>query len=148
MPDWKAVRQEFPALENWTYLNTATYGQTPRCAVAAATGHFERRNREACSDFLSWFDDMDQVRADVGRLINAQASDIAFAPNAATALSWLLGGLDWQPGDRVVTLRGEFPNNIYAPASLHARDVEFIEADWNELRGAVEGGRTRLVLAS
>ncbi len=24
--NWDAIRSEFPALENWTWLNTATYG--------------------------------------------------------------------------------------------------------------------------
>ena len=35
-PDWEAVRAEFPALANWTYLNTATYGQLPKRSVQAA----------------------------------------------------------------------------------------------------------------
>jgi len=43
-PDWKALRAEFPALANWTYLNTATYGQMPRRAADAMTRHLARRN--------------------------------------------------------------------------------------------------------
>ena len=27
MTDWKKIRAEFPALESWTFLNTATFGQ-------------------------------------------------------------------------------------------------------------------------
>ena len=35
--DWigTQIRGEFPALEEWTYLNTATFGQMPRCAAEA-----------------------------------------------------------------------------------------------------------------
>ena len=33
--DWDAIRAEFPALANWTYLNTATFGQLPRATVEA-----------------------------------------------------------------------------------------------------------------
>ena len=25
-PDWNQIRGEFPALVNWTFLNTATFG--------------------------------------------------------------------------------------------------------------------------
>ena len=38
-PDWKRLRAEFPALANWTYLNTATYGQMPRAAAEAMARH-------------------------------------------------------------------------------------------------------------
>ncbi len=27
--NWARIRDEFPSLENWTYLNTATYGNCP-----------------------------------------------------------------------------------------------------------------------
>ena len=39
-PDWNAVRGEFPALAEWTYLNSATFGQMPLRAVDAMSRHF------------------------------------------------------------------------------------------------------------
>jgi cysteine desulfurase / selenocysteine lyase len=145
-PDWNAVRGEFPALANQTFLNTATYGQLPRRSVAATMRHFERRDELACADFLEWFDDMDQIRESVGRLVSCDATDVAFINNAATALGWLLTGLEWQPGDRIVTLANEFPNNLYA-AVLQHRGVEFAEVEWDDLADALTD-RTRLVLLS
>jgi selenocysteine lyase/cysteine desulfurase len=147
MVDWSTVRAEFPALSGLTFLNTATYGQLPQRAVQAAMAHFERRDEHACADFLEWFDDMDDLRASVARLINAEPSDIAFANNAATALSWLLLGLEWKPGDQIITLQHEFPNNLYFPAMLGARGVEVIETGFDRLRDAVTE-RTRLVMLS
>ena len=87
--NWKEVRREFPALEHWTYLNTATFGQLPRCSVEAAARHFAHRDESACWDFLEWFDDMDRVRASIGRLIHCLPEDIAFISNAAAALAIL-----------------------------------------------------------
>jgi len=145
--DWQAVRAEFPSLRNWTYLNTATYGQMPARAVRAVEGHFARRDETACSDFLTWFDDADRLRTVIAKLIHAEPGDIAFAPNASLALSWLTSGLEWQPGDRVLTLRDEFPNNLYAAAALAPQGVEMVEAPWEEFHGAL-GPRTRLVLLS
>src|SRR5207244_961111 len=77
-PDWKALRAEFPALANWTFLNTATYGQMPRCAADAISRHLARRNELACDDYLAWFDDMNAIRESCARLVRCEAADIAF----------------------------------------------------------------------
>jgi len=145
--NWAEVRSEFPALAAWTFLNTATFGQLPKCAVEAVASHFARRDRLACADFLEWFDDADGIRESIGRLIHCAAPDIAFMPNASTALSLLLGGLDWKPGDRVVTLQDEFPNHYYYAAHMRPRGVELVETPFAGFYGAVTP-RTRVVAIS
>jgi selenocysteine lyase/cysteine desulfurase len=147
MPDWAAVRAEFPGLEGRTFLDTATFGQLPRRTVEAVSRHFTRRDATAARDFLSWFDDADRTRASIARLINASTDDIAFVQNASTALATVIAGIPWRPGDRVVTLAHEFPNNLYAPTPLVGRDVEFIQVEWNGFDDALND-RTRLVLLS
>ncbi len=143
--NWQEVRSEFPSLRDWTYLNSATYGQMPRRGRDAMLAHLDRRDERACSDFLDWFDDADRLRGSVARLINCAGSDIAFVPNASTALAVLLQGIDWCAGDQIVTLADEFPNNLYAPC--FARGVEFIETPWERFYDAITP-RTRLVLLS
>jgi selenocysteine lyase/cysteine desulfurase len=145
--DWAAIRQEFPALAHWTYLNTATFGQMPRCAVEAAARHFARRDELACADFLSWFDDADRLRGLIARLMHCAPSDVAFVPNAATALSLLIGGLDWRPGERIVTFQNEFPNNLYCPALVARHGIELVETNWEGFWEALSP-RTRLVALS
>ncbi len=115
MPDWEAVRALFPALREWTYLNSATFGQLSTRTVGAIQEHFARRDCYACADFLSWFDDHDRLRAKIARLINAAPDDIAFFQNASSALAVLMHGIDWREGDQVLTFEHEFPNQIYAP---------------------------------
>ena len=117
-PDWKALRAEFPALANWTYLNTATYGQMPRSAADAMSRHLARRDELACDDYLAWFDDMDAIRESCARLVHCEAPDIAFVINASTGLAALILGLPWQSGDEVLTLDDEFPNQLYVSAVL------------------------------
>ena len=147
MTDWAAIRAEFPALAKWTYLNAATFGQLPRCATAAIAAHFAHRDDLACTDFLSWFDGVDQVRESIAKLISCTAADIAFVVNAATGLALLLSGLDWQPGDQVITLEDEFPNQLYALGELERHGVEAIHCSWADLRAQVTN-RTRLVALS
>jgi len=137
--NWEAIRAEFPALEHWTYLNTATYGHMPRRAAEAMTRHSDNRDEFACSNFLDWYDDADRLRASIARLIHAAPEDIAFVPNAAVALSIVLGGLGITPGDNIVTLDDEFPNYLYMDAARRVR--------WEGFYDAVDN-RTRLVAFS
>src|SRR5262245_48787861 len=145
--DWKAVRSEFPAFENWTYLNTATYGHVPRRGVEAIVGHFSRRDELACSDFLAWYDEADRIRGSVARLIHATADDIAFIPNSSAALGLMAAGIDWKPGDNVITLTDEFPNCLYLPALVDRYSVESREVPWERFYDSVDA-RTRLVALS
>ena len=152
--DWQAVREQFPVLRDWAYLNTATFGPVPRCALEAMEGYFRRRDEQACLDFVEWFDDAARVRSLAAALIHAEPADIAFAPGTGPVLGWLVQGLDWRPGDRVVALEHEFPTNSYTAHSLAARGVEFVEVPLpaGEFRldrflEAIDA-RTRLVLLS
>jgi len=109
--------------------------------------HFRHRDAHACHNFLQWFEDADGIRISVSRLVNSEPGDIAFVTNAASALSILMSGLDWKPGDRIVTLAGEFPNNIYNPAVLTRFGVEFDEVEWESFYDSITPS-TRLVVLS
>jgi selenocysteine lyase/cysteine desulfurase len=137
--NWDAVRVEFPALERWTYLNTATYGQTSRRATEAMTAYSRRREETASTDFLQWYDEMETVRTSVARLIDAEAGDVAFVPNAAAALATVIGGLAPETGDNVVTLDQEFPNYQYLSAAR--------KPSWDQFYAAVDA-QTKLVALS
>ncbi len=145
--DWNSIRAQFPALKNWTYLNTATYGQLSIASTEAVARHFARRDELACSDFLTWFDDMDRIRGRIATLTHCAADDIAFVSNSSTAIGLLLGGMEWKPGDRVVTLKDEFPNQLYGPALLSRHGVEFVEAAWENFYASINAS-TRLVVIS
>jgi selenocysteine lyase/cysteine desulfurase len=145
--DWTAVRNHFPSLEGKIYLNTATMGQLPRATTDALIGHLQRRDANACADFLEWFSDLERIRGKVARLIHAQSDDIAFVPSTSHALSILLHGIDWKPGDRILTFENEFPNNTYAPQLLTRKGVEFREIPLAEVDAHLDD-RVRLVIVS
>ncbi len=109
--------------------------------------HLQHRQETACGDFLSWFDDHDRLREKLARLIHATADEIAFVPNASSALAMLMAGLDWQEGDEILTLEGEFPNQIYAPAFMTKRGLVAREVPWERLLESI-GPWTKLVAVS
>ena len=126
----------------------------PSTAIRALNDHFLDRDETASTRFLDWFDRLDVIRAKIGSLIGADASDIGFCPNAGTALSWLLQGIDWKTGDEVLAFGHEFPNNLYAPLMLDAKGVRFraIPAPTGQIGAELIldrlSPRTRLVILS
>lgn len=151
--DWAAVRKHFPVLSDWVYLNSATFGPVPTVAVEAIDEHFVERDRRASLNFLDWYTRADRIRDKIGRFVGCEGSDVAFIPSAGVGLSWLLYGMDWKSGDRILTLDEEFPNNLYAPQMLARLGVEVDRVpggtrfDPQEMIDAVTG-KTRLVLIS
>jgi cysteine desulfurase/selenocysteine lyase len=145
--DWGAVRAQFPALKNWTYLNSATFGQLPVRGIEAVNRHWAHRDELACADFLDWYNDADRLRVTAARLIDAAPDDIAFVANASAALGIVAGGIEWRRGDNVVTLAGEFPNYLYLPALVERFGVEFREVAWERFSESIDQ-RTRLVAVS
>lgn len=137
----------FPGLSGRTFLNTATMGQLPATANQALIGHLQHREQTAATDAPLWFDSLDRLRAKLATLIHASPTDIAFIPSTAHGLAIPLHGLDWQPGDEILTLDPEFPNNTYAPAQLARRGVLFREVPLSSLASSVSP-RTRLVIVS
>ena len=147
MTEWNALRSEFPALSRYVYLNTATYGQTPRRAVQAMNCHMARRDEFACTDFLEWFDDLDRIRESCARLVNCAPADIAFVQSACVGLSFLMQGFDWQAGDELLTIENEFPNQLYLSAALDRFGAKLRIVPWPELYASVTS-QTRVVALS
>lgn len=146
-PEWAQLRSEFVALQDWTYLDTASFGQLPRRATEAMMKHLSHRDQTASTRFLSWFDDMDGIRALCARLVNCHAADIAFVPSASTGLAYLMQGLDWKPGEEVLTLADEFPNQLYQSSAAQRCGATFRAVAWADFYSSVNE-QTRLVLLS
>jgi cysteine desulfurase/selenocysteine lyase len=138
-PDWQKIRSEFPALQNRAYLNTATFGQLPKRATDAVAKHWQHRDELACTDFLSWYDDADRLRASIAKLIGAVPDDIAFVSNAAAALGMVIVALDLQSDENIVTLQDEFPNYLYMP--------QMREVAWEQFYDSIDDN-TRMVAIS
>lgn len=123
-------REQFPITRTWTYLNHATYGPLPRSSVEAAIALYRRMSEEMLGDLVSeWIVAVDQLRAKAARLINCQPEDVALLRSTTEGLSLVPQGLDWRPGDQVITYQLEFPSDVYPWMNLAHLGVEvrFVE---------------------
>lgn len=116
-------RDQFPVTERLIYVNHA--GIAPLCRASADA----MRNLAAdCLEFGSyhypqWLDAYEGLRVAAATLINASRSEIAIVKNTSEGIATVALGLDWQPGDRVVAFREEFPANYYIWERLADRGV-------------------------
>lgn len=96
----------------------------------------------------------ERCRQKMGVLWGVASDRIAFMPSAAEGMSWLARGVDWRPGDNVVTTNLEFPSVAYAWRNLREQGVEVRlvpHRSWvteeEDLLGAVDE-RTRVLAVS
>ncbi len=121
MPDFAAIRREFPIAERVTYLNHAAIGPIPlraRDAMVAGADEYLLLDRAA------WAARARHVRERSAVLINARPDQIAFIKNTSEGLSLAANGIDWQPGDNAIVPLDDFPSVVYPWRNLAGQGVE------------------------
>ena len=125
--DVTALRAQIPALAEQTWMNTGWSGPSPIQVVEALKNRIdmEAMNPPATMRVI---ESAREIRGEalqaVGRLMNADPEELVLTRNTTEGLNMVLSGLDWQPGDEIVTCSLEHP--IRARPCLD---------DWPALRG-------------
>lgn len=123
------LEREFPRAAGGTFLNTAAQGLLPRRTLEAMA-EFERGRawpNRIDDDRLAEIESA--TREEIGGLLSAPVERVGLAPNTSDGLSIAALHLPFEPGDRVLVARGEFPANVHVWLALAARgvEVEFLE---------------------
>ncbi len=117
--------KEFPLADNLCYLNHAAVSPWPR-RTAKAVMAFARENMTCGAQrYPEWLKSERRLRESLAWLINAPSpDDIALLKNTSEALSVVAYGIDWKPGDNIVSYTDEFPSNRIVWESLARKGVE------------------------
>jgi cysteine desulfurase/selenocysteine lyase len=116
-------RAEFPVTENLIYLNHAAVAPLVRPAAEAMQRLAEDALRHGSIHYADWLATYDGLRRAAARLINAVPEEIALLKNTSEGIATVAMGLDWNPGDRIVAFREEFPANQYPWQRLESKGV-------------------------
>jgi selenocysteine lyase/cysteine desulfurase len=122
-PDWAALRNEFPTLAKWTYLDVARKTIPPRCAEWAMQEYCRDVYDNAGADAWSG-ENVEATRQLLAQLLGAQTSEIAFTKNTTEGLNIAAHAFDLQPGDNIVLTDLEHVNNIWVWRHWEAKGVE------------------------
>lgn len=122
---WEEYRGEFPVFQTTTYLNSCSLG---------ALGI---RVRNAVSRFLDlwaewgasawhgpWWEEMDELRSSVARLLGASPDEVALHPSITAAVSAVASCFEYRARPRVVVADIDFPTVAYQWLARQARGVE------------------------
>ncbi len=146
-------RALFPVTRAYAYLNHAAMGPAPASVAWATRQAFEALSLSGSLE-MERRQPEDDVRARLGRLINVAPTSLAFTKNVSDAFMTIAQGLDWRPGDNVVTAACEFPANVYpwlnlAEQGVETRMVPVVDGRLSlEAIAALIDERTRLVSVS
>jgi selenocysteine lyase/cysteine desulfurase len=118
------LRAAMPVAQKWAYLDHAAMSPMPQPTADA----FQKWLAEAVETgnpvWPQWVKDVEAMRTTAARMIGAHPEEIALIGNTTAGISLVAEGLDWKPGDNVVTLADEFPSNVYPWFNLQSRGVE------------------------
>ncbi len=124
------MHAEFPLEPHLVYLNHAAVAPWPK-RTAQAVAHFAEENcTKGAQQYPIWMQHEAALREQLRLFLNAPSSeDIALLKNTSEALSVVAYGLDWQPGDNIVSTSQEFPSNRIVWESLASQGVDLHLAD-------------------
>ncbi len=105
------LRGEFLFPKEVTYCNTGTLGAMPREVLNAMTKGLTRTEAElpdwpyfqADGEPLTGYQPLLGARSAVARFLGAEVDEVAINQNATMGMNELGNGIDWQPGDEVLT---------------------------------------------
>ena len=121
--DVQHYRSQFPVTESWIYMNHAAVSPISQRACDAMVGLLDEVRQSGAGNWRQWVDTYDASRRSLAKLLNAEPGEIAFTKNTSEGVSTFANGLEWQPGDQVVSIEGEFPSNFFAWKALEKRGV-------------------------
>lgn len=153
--DEDARREYFPVAGERIYMAHAGVSILPHAAGNAirefATAS-ELDNQES-DTHMAICDDARELTA---QLIGAQALEIALLGPTSVGISLVANGLDWKPGDEVISYFDDYPANVYPWTNLQCKGVKHVALKpeqtgvitWDLIEAAITGNTRLVALAS
>jgi selenocysteine lyase/cysteine desulfurase len=116
---WWKVRGQFNVVDGLSFMNTGTYGPSPRVVLETN----ERIGRELSEDPTNNYRnaERDLVRERVARFVGATPDEIALTRSTSEGMNIFTRGLDWKAGDEVLFNTHEHGGGIQPYLHMEAR---------------------------
>lgn len=101
IPDFDAIRKEFPTLDNFVYLDTAAKAPLPRCAEEAMLSYMADMWQRVGERSFS-MQEIERTRETLARLVGVPSKTVSFIKNTSEGINIVAHGLGLQAGDKVL----------------------------------------------
>ena len=122
-PDWTVLRNEFPTLEKWIYLDVARKAIAPRCQERAMQEYIQDVYENAGADAWSAVN-VAETRTLLAQLLGAKPAEIAFTKNTTEGLNLAAHAFELKAGDNIVLTDMEHVANVWVWKHWEAKGVE------------------------
>lgn len=112
MLSWDDVREEFPVLNEITYINAASVGIIPESAISVANNWLNQR-RYGNIHWLDWYESYKNAVRLFAKLINAREHEVTGVYNTTEGLNLIANSINWEKGGNIVINDLEFPTNVF-----------------------------------
>jgi cysteine desulfurase/selenocysteine lyase len=130
LPDFDAIRKQFPTLDNFVYLDTAAKAPLPRCAQEAMVSYMADMWQRVGERSFS-MQEIERTRETLARLVGVPSKTVSFIKNTSEGINIVAHGLGLQAGDKV--LISEFEHSACV---LPWRRLERIGVEVEVVRGS------------
>lgn len=117
---WDRIRDQFYITPGEAFFNTSTLGATPRPVLERVIEEMRTLQHTITRwdysprvpEWFSGYTPELPLREKLGKLVNADALDLAITQNATFGMNFLANGIDLKEGDEVVTTDQEHPGGV------------------------------------
>jgi len=129
-----AFRKQFPIFDQKVYLSSCSQGALSRPVEAGLEEFLESWHRYG-NPWETWCGQMEELRLEFARLINAEPAEVAVTFSVSSALNSLASALRYDARPRVVTSDFDFPTvgHIWLAQQRRGADVVFARAQGDRL---------------
>ncbi len=131
------LRNDMPATQKVHYLNNGTNGPLPRVVAEAMKHEAEVEfNEGRYLPFISeLYKDMDKTRELLAEIVGASYEEIALTQSTTEAINIVLWGINWLPGDEVITTNVDHTAVLAPLAQIKSRrgiTVKYVDVKYGE----------------
>ena len=105
---WRDIAAGFMHAPDESYLNTGSWGVLHRSVFDSLVKGLEELEGNPTRNRGQQVTRLNQARRDLGAFLNAAPADLALTTNVTIAINQVIHGLDWQPGDEILTSDQEY----------------------------------------
>ncbi|MEO5662263.1 MAG: aminotransferase class V-fold PLP-dependent enzyme [Nocardioides sp.] len=134
--DLERARHDTPGTAHVAHLNNAGAALPPTQVTDAVIAHLRREAEiggyEAAAEAR---DQVEHTYDAISRLIGCSTDEVAVVENATRAWDMAFYGIEFAPGDRILTARAEYSSNVIAFLQVAARSGAVVEVVENDESG-------------
>lgn len=157
---WAAIQNSFSVTRGIINLNNGGVSPSPKVVTEALVRYIWEQ--EDCTAYTMWEilePQSETIRTGLAEFFGCDREEIAITRNASESLEILLDGMDFKPGDEILTTTQDYPRMLTTLRQREQREklqlklikVPIPPKNLNEITTAFEQGitdRTRLILIS